>query len=224
MNKQEILNKTNSFKSHNDKSYLKNNIIIGIKPRCEIFYNYDRLFPITKKFNKVFCIGLNKTGTSSIHIAFQNMGLTSFHGGSYDERIDCFSDGRYYKYFKEFDQIAPNSKFILNTRNLKSWIMSRIKHCQYVGPMPDWEGDKVCNVNRILEWIKQREELHLEIKEYFKNRNSDLLIFDVCAGDGYEKLCNFLELPVIPKSFPKKNTGNKKPKLNKQMIDFIKNI
>jgi Sulfotransferase domain len=36
---------------------------------------------VQKSFNKVFCIGMNKTGTSSLHQAFLALGLNSIHHG-----------------------------------------------------------------------------------------------------------------------------------------------
>jgi hypothetical protein len=35
----------------------------------------------SKNFNKIFCIGMNKTGTSSLHSAFLKLGLKSLHHG-----------------------------------------------------------------------------------------------------------------------------------------------
>lgn len=35
-------------------------------------------------------------------------------------------------------------------------------------------------------------------EEYFKNRPNDFLIMDICAGDGWEQLCPFLEIATIP--------------------------
>lgn len=37
-----------------------------------------------KTFNKIFCIGMNKTGTSSLHQAFLKLGLRSIHHGPGD--------------------------------------------------------------------------------------------------------------------------------------------
>ena len=48
------------------------------------------------------------------------------------------------------------------------------------------------------------------VKEYFKDRPDDLLVLDVCAGDGWEKLCPFLEKAVPDKPFPHKGKGKYK--------------
>jgi hypothetical protein len=40
------------------------------------------------------------------------------------------------------------------------------------------------------------------VLEYFKNRPDDLLIIDICAGQGWEKLCPFLDKPLPQYPFP----------------------
>jgi len=44
-----------------------------------------------------------------------------------------------------------------------------------------------------------------QTREYFKGRPDDLLILDICGGDGWEKLCNFLSLPIPSVDFPFEN-------------------
>lgn len=190
------------------RKQISNDVVVGERPKNRKMYNFiphnDRAK--NKKFSKVFCIGLNKTGTTSLHCAFQKLGLTSFHGGTYDSRIDAFSDGRYYKQFKIFDKQIPNCKFILNTRNVEDWVESRKKHCLAGHKIPDFPNDCRCDAERIKEWIQQRDQLHAQIIDYFKDRPSDLLIFDVCAGDGYKKLSNFLGLDSVGLPFPHQNS------------------
>jgi 3'(2'), 5'-bisphosphate nucleotidase len=43
------------------------------------------------------------------------------------------------------------------------------------------------------------------VRDHFANRTNDLLILDVSAGEGWEKLCGFLERPVPDVPFPKAN-------------------
>ena len=51
--------------------------------------------------------------------------------------------------------------------------------------------------------LKYVYERHVrEVEEYFKQRPRDLLVLDVCAGEGWEKLCAFLNKPVPPGPFP----------------------
>jgi hypothetical protein len=48
------------------------------------------------------------------------------------------------------------------------------------------------------------------VKDHFAGREEDLLILNVCGGDGWNKLCSFLNKPVPSKSFPKSNVTAEK--------------
>ena len=90
-----------------------------------------------RMFNKVFCIGFNKTGTSSMDRLFTELGLKSFHG--YYSHIpvtdplyrdyQCFSDGDQHD-FALLDRTFPGSRFIVTTRPLDDWLVSRIRHVE----------------------------------------------------------------------------------------------
>jgi hypothetical protein len=222
--KQQIQQK-HIIKPHKTRQ-IKKKQIEGQIPHNRKMYNFQPLNnrAINKKWNKVFCIGLNKTGTTSLHLAFQKMGLKSFHGGTFDYRIDAFSDGRYYQNYKDLDKLSPNSKFILNTRELRPWILSRIKHCQQPGKghyTPGWEKDSRCDSDRIEEWVEQRWQLYREIKEYFKDRPTDLLVLDVCGGDNYQQICPFLDLSRIAEKFPTQNISSSKAVLTNEQESVI---
>lgn len=178
--------------------------------------------------DKIFCIGLNKTGTTSLHHAFQILGFNSVHfrddnrnnikkllANNYErggdilhglEDYDCFSDWDSYTYTgriaKRMHEQYPDAKFILNTRDIDTWIHSREKHvlnniANNQGKT-DWlEVDKPL-------WKKEYIEHHAEMREYFQG-NKNFIEFNVAAGDGWEKLCNFLNLDIPTVSFPKSN-------------------
>jgi hypothetical protein len=40
------------------------------------------------------------------------------------------------------------------------------------------------------------------VKEYFRDRPDDLLVMNICAGEGWEKLCPFLGLAIPKVKFP----------------------
>ena len=42
----------------------------------------------------------------------------------------------------------------------------------------------------------------LAVTEYFRDRPKDLLVLDVCGGDGWEPLCAFLGLEPPRHAFP----------------------
>jgi len=184
---------------------------------------------------KIFCIGLNKTGTVSLHVAFKILGFKSIHNKyrkkfigsimsdnlknkkrilSGIEHYDAYSDWSFpstmYLY-KVFDKQYPNSKFILNTRNLEDWVSSREKHVKRTTPnlkkiQKKYPKNSWFNLDKE-KWKKEWKDLHRDVFSYFKNRPQDLLVINVPAGEGWEKLCPFLGVPIPDAPFPKKNTA-----------------
>lgn len=181
---------------------------------------------------KIFCIGLNKTGTTSLHEAFRVLGIWSVHfacaRGNIKkiirrnqaagrpllkgiEKFQAYSDWNARStnhLFALLDEQYPGSKFILNTRDLEAWIRSREKHVmrspnleQKREEHPDsyWYG-----LNREY-WIAERNELHEAVFAHFRDRPDDLLVMDVPGGDGWDKLCPFLGIPIPDTPFPRQN-------------------
>lgn len=208
---------------------------------------------------KIFCIGLNKTGTSSLHEAFKILGFKSVHflddkGKNIKDIIeenyynnedilkgishyDAFSDWDHdetsHLIFKVFDQQYPNSKFILNTRNLEGWLNSRENHVLrnqklYSRRFNSKQFNKKnawLKIDRV-SWAAHYKRHHQEVYEYFNGRESDLLVFDVTQGDGWDKLCKFLEAELPKVTFPKANISlnnlNMFQKIKFKLIQFLK--
>ena len=203
--------------------------------------------------NKIFCIGLNKTGTTSLHQAFEILGLKSVHfvddkgnnikdiiqenylAGNdilkglegYDAFTDWDNSRNSVEIFKEFDKQYPESKFILNTRELNSWLDSRENHVKRN------QATKEKNPDADITWLEvdregwemQFRSHHDEVYKYFDGRNDDLLVIDVTNGDGWELLCPFLgvERPKVP--FPKRNVApQNKSRLRKFLIKIYRHL
>lgn len=145
------------------------------------------------EFNKVFCVGFNKTGTSSMHRLFTELGLRSFHG--YYSHIpvtdplyreyQCFSDGDQHD-FALLDRTFPGSRFIITTRRLDDWLISRIRHVEMrrslgaTGPMrQEYEADPR---RAVRTWIHRRLDYHQRAASYFAARPDTLLVIDVCTN------------------------------------------
>jgi hypothetical protein len=109
---------------------------------------------------KIFCIGLNKTGTRSLSDALEVLGYRSLHWGGSDaptalrrgpeirraveralaegrplleniEDADAYSDILALSAnFDLLDQQYPGSKFILTVRDLDEWLDSRRRHVE----------------------------------------------------------------------------------------------
>ncbi|MBL8200627.1 MAG: hypothetical protein JNK40_06615 [Chromatiales bacterium] len=165
---------------------------------------------MTRPFNKVFCIGFNKTGTSSMHRLFTELGLRSFHG--YYSHIpvtdplyrdfDCFSDGDQHDYAL-LDRTFPGSRFIVTTRRLDDWLVSRIRHVEMrrslgaTGPMrQEYEADPPSALRR---WVARRLAYHQAVMAYFAARPGTLLVIDICTGRDAARACaritGFLGVP-----------------------------
>ncbi len=78
----------------------------------------ENIFKIPKK---IFVIGFNKTGTTSIHTIIPVMKIIN--------KYDAFTDGNHFD-FKKYYNRYPDSLFILNTLPIYSCILSRYKHAK----------------------------------------------------------------------------------------------
>jgi hypothetical protein len=95
--------------------------------------------------DKIFCIGPNKTGTTTLAALFEAMGYTACHincpgkhkhpnwaaasiahDASYFEDSDAFSDVGNVADFIWLSSQFPTARFIYNTRPLKSWMLSKM--------------------------------------------------------------------------------------------------
>ncbi len=109
---------------------------------------------------KIFCIGLSKTGTRSLHEALQILGYRSVHWGGPDlqtavqrgpairaaveaalrdgrpllddlDEADAYSDILALSTsFAVLDEQYPSSRFILTVRRLEDWLESRRRHVE----------------------------------------------------------------------------------------------
>lgn len=182
-------------------------------------------------YAKVFCIGAPKTGTTSIHHALERLG---FRHKTWDrdlwlrykkgdlsavfevaEQFDSFDDGPWNngKLYRKLDRRFPGSKFILTERDPSSWLQSHEEHFTAVRlrthPYLIWRRSySVAERRRVLGKYLER---NCKVKEYFKGRPDDLLVMNVCDGEGWKKLCSFLSVPRVKEPFPRENVTTERP-------------
>jgi len=173
---------------------------------------------------KMFCIGLTKTGTSSLHEALKRLGYNSNHDAQgitkavdqalaeglkplhYLEEFDAFTcSGYIWQKFKDLDAHYPGSKFILTNREEKSWLASMERHMALNQFRPNYKG-KVRTFNAERQ-LRTRSEHHADVRDYFKDRPDDLLEISIMEGEGYEKLCPFLGVETVEEQFPSLNSA-----------------
>lgn len=167
--------------------------------------------------SKIFCIGFNRTGTTSLHTLFQREGFRSYHGTAWRGmreallvRYDCFSDGRPDD-FRELDRRYPRSQFILNVRDLDTWLRSRLDHIQCRKAARKWkrEGDYWDDTDAAVRgWVVERNAYHCCVLDYFRDSSQKLLIVNF-PGDprAVEKIYGFLRLPDPPPRRPHENAS-----------------
>lgn len=175
---------------------------------------------------KVFGLGLSKTGTSSLCEALLMLGYQAVHNPTDDHTIlallsgdlrcpaiknhDAICDVMFVRHFKELDRLYPRSKFILTERTRADWHSSCAKHwaVRRVDRHYLWNEDLVDFNVYGTALYKQRlfddiyDSHYSSVKNHFQDRREQLLCMDICAGDGWEKLCQFLGIHVPAKPFP----------------------
>ena len=162
---------------------------------------------LDRGYSKCFAIGFNKTGTSSIHHVFKTTGMSAIHSTSWNKpgrSVDLFvhqgfSDGTICN-FAELDRRFPNSKFILNVRDLDEWLDSRIEHIRSttLANMHQSRGTWSVDETAIQTWIEKRNRHHLAVIEHFALRPDDLLILNYIGDENaVARLCDFVRRPRI---------------------------
>jgi len=165
-----------------------------------------------KRGPKIFGIGLGRTGTASLTRAMKILGYTVKHGTKtlwelkkYEFLSDISVSWMYEFLDKAFWMHEP--KFILTVRDLNSWLKSNEVWDKRRG-----DGAIGAKFNRFQNYGVMRYEEKAfratyqrhnnNVVAYFQNRPDDLLILDICGGEGWEKLCPFLEKPIPDVLFP----------------------
>lgn len=178
---------------------------------------------------KVFCVGFQKTGTTSMGAALEILGYR-VTGGNWarDPEVarvalqraletaplyDAFQDNPWPLLYQEMDKAFPGSKFIMTIRPPEQWIKSAVKGFGAgTSPVREWiygEG-KGSPVGNEQTWLARYERHNREVLAYFAGRQDDFMVMDLAAGDGWEKLCRFLGQPVPDVPFPHANPARKK--------------
>jgi hypothetical protein len=181
---------------------------------------------------KVFGIGLSKTGTTALYAALaqlgyrsityrhmQALGLDAWLDGDFSHDylagIDAATDLPTATFFAELDERYPGSKFILTTRPVEAWLASIER--QFVQTLPARpRGSFPSDIHFATYGVRgfhagRFRRVHADhersVAAHFADRPESLLMFDVYAGDGWEKLCGFLNRPAPEGPFPNVKPG-----------------
>ncbi len=176
--------------------------------------------------NKVFIIGLPRTGTTSVCVALLNHGFKVAHTAYTQqtfELADVLADTPCFCDYPQLDNLFPDSRFVYLDRKLKSWIPSMQmllgKILKYLQPESHFNPIIKRCFNHTFELSKLTDPMantHLThcyqqhqqaVFEYFSGRN-DFLSLDVSEADSLGHLLDFLQISCnVDLSFPHLNTG-----------------
>ena len=174
------------------------------------------------KTPKIWGIGLGRTGTKSLCKALNILQYNVVHNppdldSISSPYIDGSAEGTTAFHFKYLDLRFPESKFILTTRELFSWLSSCENAINHLYPSSRFDtNSKFYNYmirNRSNRYgslkydksklVEKYYEHHRDVIQHFKGSAHKLLIIDLTSSNNpWDELCDFLECPIPPTNFP----------------------
>lgn len=186
----------------------------------------------TQNNDRIFCLGVNRTGTTSINECFEVLKLTPVASSQTytpeaEQRIDRFFRHKNYadmlelagpyrafqdwpwnmwSMYQHLDSGFPDSRFILTERDPESWWRSTERWLSSSAPeilhrlQLHLRVDQPSRETMTESYLRYNQD----VKRYFRGSDK-LLVMDVEKGDGWDKLCRFLRLPLPQDPFPHRN-------------------
>lgn len=186
--------------------------------------------PVSTGLGKVVGVGWAKTGTTTLGDCLTLLGF-DHQSQDFDlvddlgrgdltaimatiARRDSFDDWPWLLLYREIDRQYPGSKFVLTVRDEGQWLasyqnmlrgqgdatpeMNSARRTLYGLPFPDVTEEQL---------LERYRRHNADVTHYFADRPGDLLVVDWSAGDGWQRLCDFLGRPVPDADFPWSNRG-----------------
>lgn len=181
---------------------------------------------------KVFGLGFQKTGTTTLGVIFDRLGYRTagYHqfrdfarreGVTLEEieaealriatRYDAAKDTPWPVLYQSLDRAFPGSKFIHVTRDPEAWIESALKD---FGTHPNAIHQAIygvpCPTGHEDVWLARYDRHNREVRDYFAGRPDDFLSLRLEDGDIADAVCDFLGEARLGKAMPRANTRLKK--------------
>ncbi len=181
---------------------------------------------------KVFGIGLSRTGTSSLNRALQILGYEAIHWinphtqtilGRRDFALfDAFSDIPVSYQFEHLYDHYPNARFIYTTRDRASWKESVTAHYMNLRGISspaeldnpeiaqrfDGAGEPADQNLYIPHetWGEAYDDFDDRVRRFFADRDDTrILELRITDGEGWERLCPFLDRDIPGEPYPDVN-------------------
>ena len=199
---------------------------------------------MSEKLSKIFGIGLNKTGTSSLGRFFEkcgykmhedyscikiNMALDLQNNINMDkatllldivDNYDVFEDWPWPLIYKQCLERYPDSKFVLTIRaDAEEWFQSLYYHCKKLGPTKQIKsvyGHYTPNYETKKDFIEYYKRHNAKAVEFFKDKPGKLLILSTDTDDNKKSdiLAKFCDLDKL--------SNIPYPNANKNKVDHTK--
>jgi hypothetical protein len=175
---------------------------------------------------KLFGLGLSKTGTSSLARALSYLGYRTVHNPTDHQTMlallrgdlrcsalqenDAVCDIMFTRHFRALDRVYPESKFILTERDRARWHSSCAAHWAsrrivstslWNEELVDFQVYGTAIYDRSL-FDDAYDSHYRAVLEYFEHQPGRLLRLNICAGDGWSPLCEYLGIPAPRIPFP----------------------
>ena len=186
---------------------------------------------------KIFGIGFHKTGTTSLASALQLLGyrVTGPNnvsdpdiGETYVEltrslsaEYDAFQDNPWPLVYREMDELWPDALFVLTVRDSAAWIGSQTGHFgTETTPMREhiYGAGRGAPVGNEDHYVAVMEAHNAAVRAWFRDRPDKLLEMDFSAGDGWDRLCPFLGVPVPGRPFPHSNQASARTPIGRAIL------
>jgi hypothetical protein len=170
---------------------------------------------------QILAHALTRLGFNVIYSPDDEIILQQWMVGNYNfsllKDFDGITDITVASVYTKIDQLFPNSKFILTVRDQESWLKSLAAQWNTESKFDDSFSSNETTMQRRKqlriatydtytfnpERFSQVYDLHHKnVVDYFKDRPESLLILDIYHGEGWEKLCPFLNRPISEQQFP----------------------
>jgi hypothetical protein len=177
--------------------------------------------------NKLFIIGLPRTGTTSVSVALLNyhfkVAHTAFTKRAF-ELAEVISDAPCFSDYQQLDVLFPGSKFVYLNRPLEGWLPSITRllikmqahldpESGYFNPVLKRSFNLTFKLSNTAQRINDHHltecylSHHQEVFKYFDKRD-DLLTIDLSQSGSFKTLLAFLDISAEQcGEFPTLNTG-----------------
>jgi hypothetical protein len=168
--------------------------------------------------NKVWGIGLGRTGTRSLCKALEIMGFKAIHEPPFldsFEGYDAAAAGACMSDYRFLDLRYPESQFVLTVREIDAWLDSCRRAMEQYPESRMSPGDKYYNAmirNRAHRYgtlvydekkmVQNYRRHESQVTDYFADRPEKLLVWNVSENGQWEPLCKFLGMKIPQADFP----------------------